>query len=185
MHCKTFFNPHELLASPPIRNSTNTTTSTTSSTITHPLSCMIVTTTYSTINTTIPAHTLRHQPTAATLPTSTTPLSPNTFYNASPSPSPIHTHPSSTSAAKTKSTPTFVLNQPLFFKKSHSLNNLLYDRSSQYFCPSFEFLAITKDDSLAFHNLCYVAYCTFMKACMQKKKKNCRRIIFIFNNDYT
>ena len=88
----------ELLASPLIRNSTNTTTSTTSSTITHPLSCMIVTTTYSTINTTIPTHTLRHQPTAATLPTSTTPLSPNTSYNASPSP--IHTHLPSTSTAK-------------------------------------------------------------------------------------
>ena len=43
----------ELLASPPIRNSTNTTTPTTSSTITHPLSCMIATTTYSTISTTI------------------------------------------------------------------------------------------------------------------------------------
>ena len=88
----------ELLASPLIPNSTNTTTSTTSSTITHLLSCMIVTTTYSTINTTIPTHTLRHQPTAATLPTSTTPLSPNTSYNASPSP--IHTHLPSTSTAK-------------------------------------------------------------------------------------
>ena len=63
----------ELLASPPIHNSTNTTTSTTSSTI----------------NITIPTHTLWHQPTAATLPTSTTPLSPNTSYNASPST--IHT----------------------------------------------------------------------------------------------
>ena len=88
----------ELLASPPICNSTNTTTSTPSSTITQPLSYMIVTTTYSTVNTTIPTHTLRHQPTTATLPTSTTPLSPNTSYNASPSP--IHTHLPSTSTAK-------------------------------------------------------------------------------------
>ena len=93
----------ELLTSPPICNSTNTNTSTTSSTITHPLSCMTVTTTYSTINTTIPTHTLQYQPTAATLPTSTTPLSPNTSYNASPSP--IHTYPPSTSTAKSKSTP--------------------------------------------------------------------------------
>ena len=63
----------ELLASPPIHNSTNTDMSTTSFTT----------------NTTISTHTLRHQPTAATLPTSTTPLSPNTSYNASPST--IHT----------------------------------------------------------------------------------------------
>ena len=53
----------ELLASPPIRNSINTNTSTTSSTTTHPLSCMITTTTYSAINTTISTLTLRHQPT--------------------------------------------------------------------------------------------------------------------------
>ena len=103
----------ELLASPPIRNSTNTTTSTTSTTVTHPLSCMIVTTTYSTINTTIPAHTLRHQSTAATLPTSTTPLSPNTSYNASPSI--IHTHPPSTSTAKSKSTPSDIQSEHLPF----------------------------------------------------------------------
>ena len=44
----------ELLASPPIHNSSNTTTSSTSSTI----------------NTTIPTHTLRHQPTTTGLPTS-------------------------------------------------------------------------------------------------------------------
>ena len=105
----------ELLASPPIPNSTNTTTSTTSSTITHLLSCMIVTTTHSTINTTIRTHTLRHQPTAATLPTSTTPLSPNTSYNASPSPLPIHTHPPSTSTAKSKSTPSDLQSEHLPF----------------------------------------------------------------------
>ena len=87
----------ELLASPPIHNSTNTTKSTTSSTI----------------DTTIPTHTLRHQPTAATLPTSTTPLSPNTSYNA-PS-SPIHTHPPSTSTAKPKSTPSDIQSEHLPF----------------------------------------------------------------------
>ena len=87
----------ELLASPPIHNSTNTTKSTTSSTI----------------DTTIPTHTLRHQPTAATLPTSTTPLSPNTSYNASPST--IHTHPPSTSTAKSKSTPSDIQSEHLPF----------------------------------------------------------------------
>ena len=65
---KPFSILNELVDSPPTRNSINTTTSTPSCTITHPLSCMIVTTTYSTINTTNPTHTLRHQPTAATLP---------------------------------------------------------------------------------------------------------------------
>ena len=50
---KPFSILYELLASPPIRNSTNTTTPTTSSTITHPLSCIIATITYSTISTTI------------------------------------------------------------------------------------------------------------------------------------
>ena len=88
----------------PAHQSSNTTTSTTSSTIPHLISWMIVTTTYSTINSTIPTHTLRHQPTAATLATSTTSLSPNTSYNASPSP--IHTHPRSTYTAKCKSTST-------------------------------------------------------------------------------
>ena len=104
MHYKKFFQFY---------NSTNTTTSTTSSTITQPLSCMIVTATYSTINTTIPTHTLRHQPTAATLPTSTTPLSPNTSYNTSPSP--IHTHPSFNFTAKPKSTPSDMQSEHLPF----------------------------------------------------------------------
>ena len=99
---KSFSILHELLASPPIRNSTNNTTSTTSSTITHPLSYMTVTTAYSTINTTISTHTIRHQPTAATLSTSPTPSSPNTSYNVSLSP--IRTHPPSTSTTKSKST---------------------------------------------------------------------------------
>ena len=103
----------ELLVSPPIRNYTNTITSTTSSTITCALSCMIVTTTYFAINSTIQTHTHRHQPTAATLPTSTTPLSPNTSYNASPSS--IHTHPPSTSTAKSKSTPSDIQSEYLPF----------------------------------------------------------------------
>ena len=87
----------ELLASPPIHSSTNSTKSTTSSTI----------------NITIPTHTLRHQPTAATLPTSTRPLSPNTSYNVPPSP--IHTHPTSTSTAKPKSTPSDIQSERLPF----------------------------------------------------------------------
>ena len=110
---KSFSILDELLASPPICNSTNTTTSTPSSTITQPLSYMIVTTTYSTINTTIPTHTLRHQPTAATLPTSTTPLSPNASYNASTPP--ISTHSPSTSTAKSKSTPSDIQSEDLQF----------------------------------------------------------------------
>ena len=77
----------ELLASPPIHNSTNTPMATTSFTT----------------NTTIPTHTLRHQTTAATLPTSTTPLSPNTSCNASPLP--LHTNPPSTSTSTPKFTP--------------------------------------------------------------------------------
>ena len=101
----------ELLASSSIRRSANTNTSTTSSTVTHPLSCMIATTTYSTIITTILTDTLRHQPTAATLPTSTTSLSPNTSYNASPSP--IHKHPPSTPIAKSKSTPSDIKSERL------------------------------------------------------------------------
>ena len=110
---KTFSVLDQILASPPIRNSTNTTTSTTSSTITHTLSCMIVTKTYSTINATIPTHTFRHLPTSGTLPTSATPLSPNTSYNTSPSPT--HTHSPSTSTAKSKSTPSDIQSKHLPF----------------------------------------------------------------------
>ena len=36
------------------------------------------------------------------------------------------------------------------------MNNLLYEKSSQYFWPSFVFLAIPKHGSLARHILCYV-----------------------------
>ena len=67
----------ELMASPPMHNSTNTDMSTTSFTT----------------NTTISTHTLRHHPTSAPLPISTTPLSPNTSCNASPLP--LHTNPPS------------------------------------------------------------------------------------------
>ena len=87
----------ELMASPPIHNSTNTNMSTTSFTT----------------NTTISTHTLRHHPTAATLPISTTPLSPNTSCNASPSL--LHTNPSSTSTSTPKSTPSDIQSEHLPF----------------------------------------------------------------------
>ena len=110
---KTFSVLDQILVSPPICNSTNTTTSSTSCPITNRVSCMIVTTTYSTISTTIPTRTFRHQPTSGTLPTSTTPLSPNTSYNASPLPS--QTHSPSTSTAKSKSTPSAIQSKHLSF----------------------------------------------------------------------
>ena len=66
---------------------------------------------------------------------------------------------------------TFVLTQTLFFKKPHSLNNLLHDKSSQYFCPSVEFLAIPKHGSLAHHNLYYVCLLYFYEGVYAKKKK--------------
>ena len=87
----------ELLASPPIHNSTNTDMSTTSFTT----------------NTTISTHTFRHQPTAATLLTSTTPLSPNTSCNASPLP--FHTNPPSTSTSTPKSTTSDIQSEHLPF----------------------------------------------------------------------
>ena len=133
----------ELLASPPIRNSTNTTTSTTSTTVTHPLSCMIVTTTYSTINTTIPAHTLRHQSTAATLPTSTTPLSPNTSYNASPST--IHTHPPSTSTAKNPNPHPLIYNPSICHSPSTSFQ--ITPTTSQ----NLNYLCISPNSALIFN----------------------------------
>ena len=96
MHIKTHFSIlDELLASPPIHNSTNTTMSTTSFTT----------------NTTIPTHTLRHQTTGATLPTSTTPLSPNTSCNASPLP--LQTNPPSTSTSTPKFTPSDIQSEHL------------------------------------------------------------------------
>ena len=85
MHTTTPFSTlDELLASPPIRNSTNTTPSSTSSTIAHPLYCMTITTTHSTISTTNPTLTLQYQPTVITLPTSTIPPPPHTSYNTLP-----------------------------------------------------------------------------------------------------
>ena len=128
----------KLLANPRISNYTNTITSTTSSTITCPLSCMIVTTTYFAINSTIQTHTHRHQPTAATLPTSTTPLSPNTSYNASPSS--IHTHPPSTSTAKSKSTPSDIQSEhlPFTFQVTQTIyQNLNYLCISPNNAPTF------------------------------------------------
>ena len=88
---------NELLASPPIHNSTNTDMSTTSFTT----------------NTSISNHTLRHQPTPATLPTSTTPLSPKTSCNASPLP--LHTNPPSTLTSTPKSTPSGIQSEHLPF----------------------------------------------------------------------
>ena len=131
----------ELLASPPIRNYTNTITSTTSSTITCPLSCMIVTTTYFAINTTIQTHTHRHQPTAATLPTFTTPLSPNTSYNASPTS--IHTHPPSTSTAKSKSTPSDIQSEHLPF--TFQVTQTIYQ--------NVNYLCISPNNALTFNTM--------------------------------
>ena len=118
----------ELPASLPIRNSTKTTTSTTSSTISYPLCFMITTTAHSTVSTTNSTLTLRyHQPTATTLPTSTTPAPPHTSYNTSPSP--IHPYPPSATTAKSKSTPSdtqsdnlpftfhFILSHPNYISK--------------------------------------------------------------------
>ena len=103
----------ELLASPPISNSTNTTTSITSSTITHPLCCMTTITAHSNISTTNPTLTPQNQPTTTTLPTSTIPPPPYTSYNTSPSP--IHPHPPSTTTAKSKSTPSNTQSEQLLF----------------------------------------------------------------------
>ena len=95
----------ELLASPPIHNTTNTGKSTTSSTTTHPLYCIITTTVHSIISTTNPTLALRHQPCATILNTSTTtpPPPPHTSHNTSFSP--IHPHPPSTTTVKSKFTP--------------------------------------------------------------------------------
>ena len=73
----------ELMTSPATHNSTITTTSTTSSTISHPLSFMITSTAHSTISTTNPMPTIRHQPATTTLSNSTTPPL-HTSYNTSP-----------------------------------------------------------------------------------------------------
>ena len=115
----------ELLASPPIHNSTNTDMSTTSFTT----------------NTTIPTHTLQHQPTAATLPTSTTPLSPNTSFNASPLP--LHTNLPSTSTSTPKCTPlTYdpsICHSPFnsFQVTPTTSQNLNYPCISRNFAPTF------------------------------------------------
>ena len=93
----------ELLARPPIRNTTNTAKSTTSSTTTHPLYCIITTTAHSTISTTNPTLALQHQPSATILNTSTTLPPPHTSHNTSFSP--IHPHLPSTTTVKSKFTP--------------------------------------------------------------------------------
>lgn len=110
---KPFSTFHELLASPPICNSTNITASTTFSTITHSSYCMITTIANSTISTINPTLMLQHQPTTSTLPTSTTPPPPHTSYKRSPAP--INPHPPSTTTAKSKSTPSDTQSEHLPF----------------------------------------------------------------------
>ena len=103
----------ELLDSPPICNCTNTTASTTYFSIAHPLCCIITTTAHYTVSTTNPTLTLRHQPTATTLSSSTTHPPPHTPYVTSPSP--IHPQPPSTTIAKSKPKPSNKQSEHLSF----------------------------------------------------------------------
>ena len=109
---KPFSILQELMASPPTHNSTNTNTSTTSSTISHPLTLMISTTSHSTISTTNPSPTIRHQPTATILFTSITPPL-QTSYKISPLP--INANPPSTTTAKSKTPPSDTQSEHLPF----------------------------------------------------------------------
>ena len=103
----------ELLASPPIDNSTNTTMSTSPSTISRPLYSIITTTTRHFATNIIDSNpTLLHQSTVTTLPTHTTPPS---HSSCNTSPSPTYLNPPSTSTAKSKTTPSITQPEHLLF----------------------------------------------------------------------
>ena len=65
------------------------------------------------------------------------------------------------------------------------MNNLLYEKSSQYFWPSFIFLAIPKHGSLARRILCYVCLLYVYEGVYAKKKKIWGRIFQPTVNDIT
>ena len=113
----------ELMASPPTHNSANTNTFTISSTISHPLTLMITTTSHSTISTINHSSTIRHQTAATILFTSITPPL-QTSYKISPLP--INTNPRSTTTAKSKTTPSDIQSYHLPFTFNFISNHPSY-----------------------------------------------------------